>query len=238
MEIAFCEVYAFLQSAVNSEKALPLIHLFRRIDKNLFFILASLMRRNTSQKMKFAIKDFFSMSVEIRNFIHIWSHLPKKSLIENFIFCVWRQAGWTLVFKVILDLNTLNSSDFTFWTSLTGFHEVLKLRKQHPIHLHNLQNLKNNPLLTGMSNASGVANIFAKYLELLFRCTAKNMNFENGSLYSTKIKSIYICIHIRKKKYYDVYVKYPEYPWYSVLRNFLVLVEHSDKKMLRTKTFR
>ena len=88
MEIAFCEVYAFLQSAVNSEKALPLIHLFRRIDKNLFFILASLMRRSTSQKMKFAIKDFFSMSVEIRNFIHIWSHLPKKSLIENFIFCV------------------------------------------------------------------------------------------------------------------------------------------------------
>ena len=37
MEIAFCEVYAFLQSPVNSEKALPLIHLFRRIDKRSFF---------------------------------------------------------------------------------------------------------------------------------------------------------------------------------------------------------
>ena len=61
-----------------------------------------------------------------------------------------------------------------------------------------------------MSNAPGVANIFAKYLKLLFQCTAKNVNSENRSLYSTKIKSIYM--HIRKKKYYDVHVKYPEYP--------------------------
>ena len=30
-----------------------------------------------AQKLKFSIKDLFS----------IWSHLLKKSLIENFIFC-------------------------------------------------------------------------------------------------------------------------------------------------------
>ena len=32
--------------------------------------------------MKFSTKDFFSKS-----FLRIWSHLLKKSLMENFIFC-------------------------------------------------------------------------------------------------------------------------------------------------------
>ena len=37
---------------------------------------------NTAQKMKLSMKDFFSKS-----FLRIWSHLLKKSLMENFIFC-------------------------------------------------------------------------------------------------------------------------------------------------------
>ena len=36
--------------------------------------------------MKFSIKDFFSKSKQIHSFIRIWSHLLKKSLMENFIF--------------------------------------------------------------------------------------------------------------------------------------------------------
>ena len=40
-----------------------------------------------AQKMKFFIKDFFSKCDKIRSFLRIWSHLLKKSLIENFIFC-------------------------------------------------------------------------------------------------------------------------------------------------------
>ena len=43
--------------------------------------------QNTAQKMKFSIKDFFSKCDQVRSFRRIWSHLPKKSLIENFIFC-------------------------------------------------------------------------------------------------------------------------------------------------------
>ena len=43
--------------------------------------------QDTAQKMKFSIKDFFSKCVQIRSFLRIWSHLLKKSLIENFIFC-------------------------------------------------------------------------------------------------------------------------------------------------------
>ena len=37
--------------------------------------------------MKFSIMGFFSKSDQIRSFLRIWSHLLKKSLMENFIFC-------------------------------------------------------------------------------------------------------------------------------------------------------
>ena len=37
--------------------------------------------------MKFSIKDFFSKCDKIRKKLRIWSHLLKKSLMENFIFC-------------------------------------------------------------------------------------------------------------------------------------------------------
>ena len=37
--------------------------------------------------MKFSIKDFFRKCDQIRRKLWIWSHLLKKSLIENFIFC-------------------------------------------------------------------------------------------------------------------------------------------------------
>ena len=40
-----------------------------------------------SPKMKFSITDFLSKCDQIRSFLWIWSHLPMKSLIENFIFC-------------------------------------------------------------------------------------------------------------------------------------------------------
>ena len=39
------------------------------------------------KKMKFSIKYFFSKCDQIRRKLQIWSHLVKKSLMENFIFC-------------------------------------------------------------------------------------------------------------------------------------------------------
>ena len=41
----------------------------------------------TAQKMKFSIKDFFSKCDQTHRNLRIWSHLLKKSLMENFIFC-------------------------------------------------------------------------------------------------------------------------------------------------------
>ena len=42
----------------------------------------------TAQKMKFSSKDFVRKCDEIRSFLWIWSHLMKKYLMENFIFCL------------------------------------------------------------------------------------------------------------------------------------------------------
>ena len=33
------------------------------------------------------MNDFFSKRDQIRSFLQIWSHLLRKSLMENFIFC-------------------------------------------------------------------------------------------------------------------------------------------------------
>ena len=42
---------------------------------------------SAAQKMKFSFKDFYNKCDQIRRKLRIWSHLLKKSLIENFIFC-------------------------------------------------------------------------------------------------------------------------------------------------------
>ena len=42
-------------------------------------------RQLTAQKMKFSIKDFFRKCDQIHRKLRIWSHLLKKSLMENFI---------------------------------------------------------------------------------------------------------------------------------------------------------
>ena len=41
----------------------------------------------TARKMKFPIKDFFSKCDQTRGRLGLWSHLLKKSLTENLIFC-------------------------------------------------------------------------------------------------------------------------------------------------------
>ena len=53
--------------------------------------------------MKFSIKDFVSKCDQIRSVLRIWSHLLKKSLMENFIFCVvWTPAYWQYFDKVYI----------------------------------------------------------------------------------------------------------------------------------------
>ena len=44
-------------------------------------------KRKKKKKKKFFIKDFLSKCDQIRSLLRIWSHLLKKSLTKNFIFC-------------------------------------------------------------------------------------------------------------------------------------------------------
>ena len=54
-------------------------------------ILRLVSETDTAQKMKFSIKDSFSKCDQIRSFLRIWSHLRKKYLMENLIFCAVRR---------------------------------------------------------------------------------------------------------------------------------------------------
>ena len=47
--------------------------------------------------MKLSIKDFFSKCDQIHKKLRIWSHLLKKSLIENFILCAMKLASAALL---------------------------------------------------------------------------------------------------------------------------------------------
>ena len=63
--------------------------------------------RNTVQKISFSIKDFFSKCDQIRSFLRIWSHLLKKSLMENFIFCIVKWVNESQLFlKTFRKINT------------------------------------------------------------------------------------------------------------------------------------
>ena len=39
--------------------------------------------KNTTQKMKVSIKDFFTACDQICSLLQVWSHLPKKCFMEN-----------------------------------------------------------------------------------------------------------------------------------------------------------
>ena len=70
---------AFIWFKINSKNA---------SHENFQFIILSKSRRpNHCTKMKFSIKHFFSKCDQIHSFLRICSHLLKKSLMDNFIFC-------------------------------------------------------------------------------------------------------------------------------------------------------
>ena len=92
----------------------------------------------TAEKMKFSIKDFFSKCDQIRSFLRVWSHLLKKSLIENFIFhavCMslnpalrihkdinWRRVRYSSILKrrlMFIQLATFLKLYHRIWTLFT-----------------------------------------------------------------------------------------------------------------------
>ena len=58
--------------------------------------------------MKFSINDFFSKCDQIRMKLRIWSHLLKKSLMGNFIFCAVIVLEKIIFVRMILRIFYLN----------------------------------------------------------------------------------------------------------------------------------
>ena len=66
------------------------------------------------KKMKFSIKNFFSKCDQTRSFLRSWSHLLKKSFMENSIFCAtsnkWVNLWHKIVSTKIIDQNVIGFS--------------------------------------------------------------------------------------------------------------------------------
>ena len=59
--------------------------------------------------MKFSIKDFFSNCDQTHRKLRIWSHLLKKFLMENFIFCAVIFTGTLVLCAALRGLSVLIS---------------------------------------------------------------------------------------------------------------------------------
>ena len=70
------------------------------MEEKLFMKLRS--QYQLHERMKFSVKDFFSKCDQIRRKLRIWSHRPKKSLIENFIFCAVLSLNFISLWRVSL----------------------------------------------------------------------------------------------------------------------------------------
>ena len=73
-------------------------------------------RSNTAQKMKFSIKDFFRKFDQLYRKLRIWSHLLRKSLMENFIF---RAVQRVLGFILLTCFSSLSGAEIRLTISLT-----------------------------------------------------------------------------------------------------------------------
>ena len=102
---------------------------------------------HTAQKIKFSIKDFFSKCDKIRSFLHIWVHLLKKSLMENFTFLcsdkfevtsnLFLIRCWKKGFRNDGDYNDNGNSNINGWlfskcyTSANSFYQQNRCRNRH-----------------------------------------------------------------------------------------------------------
>ena len=93
------------------------------------------------------MKDFFSKCDQVRSFLWIWSHLLRKSLMKNFIFCTVKQLHVAFFFikfqyHLILELHkkfekrTQNAKNASISISHTFQHSLLRssLSKQNKKH--------------------------------------------------------------------------------------------------------
>ena len=87
------------------------------------------MPKDTAQKLKFSSKDFFSKCDQIHSFLRIWSHLLKKSLMENFNFCAVGMNQNNGIWRSRVDKQ---NKRFRYTTNFyRKFHNVNKMSQLH-----------------------------------------------------------------------------------------------------------
>ena len=70
--------------------------------------------------MKFSIKDFFNKCDQIRRKLRIWSHLLKKSLMENFNFCAVIQPLRPCHLTILPPFSPCHLTTFIHFSHLTS----------------------------------------------------------------------------------------------------------------------
>ena len=82
--------------------------------------------------MKFSIKEFFSKYNQIRRKLRIWSHLLKKSSMENFIFLcsdiMLEVISWLLFYFFFLNLSLLVTQFSSISIPSHAFNEILLMQ--------------------------------------------------------------------------------------------------------------
>ena len=91
----FCEISKntfFYRIPLVSASEMPRIkyNFNQKVDFEYHPILWRSYEETLQEKMRLSIKDFFSKCDQSRSFMRIWSHLIKKSWMENLIFCAVR----------------------------------------------------------------------------------------------------------------------------------------------------
>ena len=76
--------------------------------------------------MKFSIKDFFSKCDQIRSLLQICSHLLKKSLIVNFVFCA------VIVSERVICVTNVSKSKAKEFITLLSVISQKKRKQQKP----------------------------------------------------------------------------------------------------------
>ena len=116
--------------------------------------------------MKFSIKDFFSKCDLIRKKLRIWSHLLKKSLMENFTFYVVYLEHLDLR-KGITKLNKWRNLNLSTFESILDKKETLNFAFLIIFSLQRTYNCFSSLLLLSISlNLADISTMFNVFLLL------------------------------------------------------------------------
>ena len=137
----------------------------------------------TAQKMKLSIKDFFSKYDQILRKLWIWSHLLKKSLMENFIFVqclfsytVFEKAQMKALWKMIF---TKRCSCFKNLQQFMRNYHGLSLFGTQP----HMKYIKHTKTTFGKATVLSLSVFFANFRNSYF---SKHLFLQNSPLYSSQ----------------------------------------------------